>query len=138
MPRVESQKGPDFTIHINGEIFGVSSEVRWRTSTGAKAIRGIDVMIPQEIAPTIAHISGSMNCYRLQDSAGIEGAGIAPVEAHMSRTRYFSIQVTNRVTDTVILSIPKAMCGEQEWTLIANRLLAGSFTFEGIGWSNEF
>lgn len=138
MPRVQSQRGAEFSIYINGQIFGIASSVRWRTTTGAQSIRGIDSAIPFEIAPGPAHISGSMSCYRLQDSAGIEGFGISPVESHVIRARYFDLQIVNRVTDTVVLRVPKAMASEQEWSIESKSVVSGSFNFEGLGWSNEF
>lgn len=138
MPRVESQRGADFAIYINGQVFGVVSSLDWEATTGAKTLRGIDLSTPFEIAPGAAHISGSMSLYRLQDSAGLEGAGIMPVESQIPRARYFDIQVVNRVTETVILRIPKAMAIRQQWRIASKELVQGSFTFQGLGWNNEF
>ncbi len=138
MTRPQSLRGADLTIMINNQVFGVATSASWESSTGAKAIYGIDQVIPFEIAPGPSSVSGSVNCWRLHDSAGLEGAGVMPVEQQLPRARYFDIQLVDRVTGTVFVWIPKAMAVDQRWQVESKSLVSGSFNFKGIGYANEF
>ena len=128
----------DCVLYINGKIFGVATGINWNAATGTQSRYGIDQQTPQEILSTQAAINGTVQCLRHHNTAGVEGAGVVPVEGELSRGRYFFLQLVDRQTDTVILQIPKAALVSQQWSVQSRGVMTGSFTFEGVSWSNEF
>ncbi len=130
--------GNDLAIYINGNLFGVVSEIRWEQAYGRHAISGIDSVFPFELASGQAVLQGSMSIYRLHNTAGLEGKAIAPRDFKLPRERYFSLQVVDNVTDTVILQCNRAAVSSQSWNAASQQILQGSFSFMGIGWANEF
>jgi len=130
--------GTDCSVYINGKLFGVASDFRWTVNSGTRAIRGIDSVFPFEIATGSHEVSGSVSLYRKHNTAGIEGAGIAPRDAFLARSRYFSITVIDRVTDSIIFNCDKCAITSQDWNVPAQGVVSGSFSFQGIGYNNEF
>lgn len=128
----------DCVLYINGRIFGVTTGIDWESSTGAQARFGIDQQTPFEILSTQATIKGTVKCLRQHNTAGVEGVGITPVEDQLSMSRYFFLQLVDRQTDTVILQVPKACMVDQRWSVSTRGIMTGSFTFEGLAWSNEY
>ena len=128
----------DCILYINGRIFGVATGISWNAPTGSQARYGIDRQTPFEILSTQSSISGTVECLRHHNTAGVEGAGIVPVEDQLSKARYFFLQLVDRQTDSVILQVPKAALQSQQWRVQARGVLTGSFTFEGLEWSNEY
>lgn len=131
-------RGLDCILYINGRIFGVATGINWEASTGAQKRHGIDRHTPFEVLPTQASIRGTVQCLRQHNTAGIEGAGVVPVEDELSGSRYFSLQLVDRQTDTVVLQVLEAACVSQQWSVQARGVMTGSFAFEGLSWSNEY
>jgi hypothetical protein len=136
--RNASVRGNDLSVYINGTLFGVINEIRWEQSYGRHAIHGIDSVFPFELASGQAMLTGSMSLYRLHNSAGLEGAGVVPRDHKLPRERYFSLQVVDNVTDTVVMQCDRAAVMNQSWNVASTQILQGSFSFMGIGWANEF
>ncbi len=131
-------RGLDLVLYINGRAYGVATGISWEDTKGAQARYGIDQQRPFEILTTQTAVRGTIECLRKHDDAGVEGAGIVPEPNELSRARYFFLQLVDRLTDTVIFQIPKAALVSQSWRVQARGVLTGSFSFEGIEWSNEY
>lgn len=131
-------RGLDCILYINGKVFGVATGINWDADVGTQARYGIDFQKPQELVTTQTRIRGTVECIRKKNDAGVEGAGIIPVEDELSSYRYFFLQLVERQTDTVVLQVPKACLVSQRWSVQARGVMTGSFTFEGIEWSNEY
>lgn len=130
-------KGADLQIYINGRLFGVATGVRWNANDGRHAIFGIDQYTPFELAPGQCTITGSVECIAQRLDGGLEGRGIHAPEDMMMLEKYISIAIIDRSTDSVILAIENAAIDSQSWQAGAKGVVAGSFSFEGMGWTNE-
>ena len=128
----------DLIVYINGDVFGVASGLEYEMSYDRRPIRGIDSLFPFELAPAGGMLSGSISCFRLHSDAGLEGRGIAARDYRISRERYFSLQIVDRITDEVILQSDACAVSTQRWSLDTHNVVRGSFSFQGIGWSNEW
>ena len=139
--RPEIVRGLDLVVYINGRIFSAADGLGFRDVDNTTPTYGIDVNRPQELASGQTLISGTLECWRRRNTAGLEGDGINPSETgggELSRYRYCFIQVVDRLTDTVVLQIPQAKIVEQEWNAKSRSVMHGSFSFIGIGWANEY
>lgn len=138
-------RGADLQVYINGELFAVCTGLRWNTSTGRRAINGIDKMSPFELAPGQTAVKGSIDCLRLRQDGGLEGRGIAAPDlprgtsggSYLLYEKYFALAVVDRSTDTIILAIDNCAVGDQNWNVNAKGMLTGNFSFVGIEWANE-
>lgn len=130
--------GNDCAVYINGTLFAIASNFRYTVNSGTRAIHGIDSVFPFELASGTHSVSGDMSVYRKHNTAGIEGVGIAPRDAYLPRSRYFSVTVIDRSTDTIIFKCDKCAITSQSWTVPAQGVITGDFSFMGIGYSNEF
>lgn len=134
-------RGLDLVVYVNGRIFSAASGLDWDDTDNSAPIYGIDVNRPQELAAGQTLISGTLECWRLRNTAGLEGAGIVPAETgngELSRYRYVFLQVVDRETDTVVIQVPQAKVVRQNWSVKTRSIMQGSFSFIGIGWANEF
>lgn len=137
MSTAKSLRGADIRVFINGKIYPPVVSFRFSASTGREAIHGIDKSEAQELAPGATTIKGTMEVIRIRASGGLEGAGIAAPERKILQEKYFSLTIIDRVTDTVVLQIDQAAITDQNWQTASKSITTGSFSFEGIGWSNE-
>ena len=137
MSIAKSLRGADIRVFINGNIYAPVVSFRWSASTGREAIHGIDQAEAQELAPGASSIKGTFEVVRIRASGGLEGAGIAAPERRILQEKYFSLTIIDRVTDTVVLHIDEAALTDQNWQTASKNITTGSFSFEGLGWSNE-
>lgn len=136
--RSKTLRGIDSIVFINGRPYSVCTELTWTVDYGLKANHGIDVVEPVEIQSTRVKVSGTVSCLKQHLDGGIEAMGVVPVLSDLSRERYFYLQIVDRQNDSSYLEIPKAKCGSQQWRAVARGVVQGSFTFEGIGYVNDF
>lgn len=129
--------GASSKLFINGRVYPYATSIRWVASTGRKEIFGIDQSTPFELSPGNDTIQGTVEVVRIRSSGGLEGAGITASERLVLQEKYFSLLLIDRTTDTVLLQIDDASLMEQSWNVINKSIMTGSFTFKGIGWSNE-
>ena len=137
MASTRSMRGADVKVYINGQVYSPVTGIRWSSSTGRHAIYGIDQATPFELATADASVKGTVDVIRIRNSGGLEKAGIAAPEQKLLLEKYFSITVVDRITDTVILQIDEAAISDQNWQAVSKGIISGSFSFEGIGWTNE-
>lgn len=134
---MKSVRGADVQIFVNGAPLNVAVAVRWQADPGRHAIYGIDQYTPFELAPGQAVIKGTLDIVRQHLDGGVEGRGVAAPERLLLLEKYFSLAVIDRLTDSVLLVIDNASVEGQQWAVSAKGDLTGSFSFVGLGWSNE-
>lgn len=137
MAQSKSLKGPDIKVYVNGRLYTVVTSVRWIASYGRNPIMAIDQSIPAELASGPCTVKGTLDIVRLRNSGGLQGAGLVPDDFVILRERYFSLTIVDRLSDTVLLQVDEASVGEENWSVPSRGLISGSFTFEGIGWTND-
>lgn len=124
--------GADLSIYINGAPFGIASELRWTIRNNRKAIYGIDNETPFEIPTGQRIIEGTINCYYLRSSGGLEGIGVLADGGDIIFEKYCTLVVVDRVTGDVVLSVQKMSAGDQSWSSAPKQLVTGNFAFMGI------
>ncbi len=130
-------RSADLIIYINNAPFGTATGFRYTVDEGQRPIYGIDRNTPFEIASGQVAVKGNIDVLRVRTEAGLEAVGIGIPENKVLLKRYFSMSIIDRATDTTILAIPEASCGNQNWQANAKGELTGSFAFEGLGYVHE-
>lgn len=136
MAQTKSLKGADIKVYVNGKLYPVVVSIRWAASSGRQAIACIDRSTPVELASGGTSIKGTLEILRLRNSGGIQGSGIAAPEDKVLLERYWSLTVIDRLSDSVILQIDEASVVDENWS-VGRGLISGSFSFEGISWTND-
>lgn len=129
--------GPRVVCYLNGRAIGRVTDFGFESLTPKKSIRGIDVSNIVELAPTTVEARGTINLIRLAEDGGIQGIGIAAKFTDVSREKYFTIQLIDRLTDTTIFFTNTASCTGESWNVPAKGRMQGSFSFQCLTWDNE-
>lgn len=124
-------------LFVNGGPYARVKSFGWGADTPRKAIQGLDIMEPLELAPTTSRVTCRMQLYRTLGDGGAEGAGLTTPLDSLPRERYFSIQLITRNTDTVIFEARYCSVVRQSWSAPEKGVITGELEIEAIDWSNE-
>lgn len=130
-------RGGDIKVYINGKLFKPVVSLSFSLSSGHHAISGIDLNTPFELAPGPTRIRGSMELLRAREDGGLEGQGVAVLHENILLEKYFTLSITDRLTDTEILYVDNCVIIDQNWNIPSRGLMTGQATFEGMNWTNE-
>jgi hypothetical protein len=129
--------GARVVLYINSQPYAQVSGFRWSLPTPKKAIRGLDVITPVELAPTTAQVVCRLNLYRVIGDGGPEGRGITPYYEDLDRGKYFELALVDRQTDLVIFRAQFCAVTNQEWDVPAKGRITGSLSVEALTYTNE-
>lgn len=122
---------------LNSRAFGRVKSFQFNSTTPKKPLYGLDCMEPFELQPTTTRINGRIGLYRTIGDAGAEGAGFTTPFELLPREKYFSLQLVERSTDTVIFEATYCTVVSQVWSAPERGIITGDIEFEAIDWSNE-
>lgn len=137
MSRARVLVGAHVTCYINGQLFGRVSNFQFRSQTTRKPLYALDSVDPVELAVTQSRVTGTMQLYRTVGDGGAEGAGIAANFDDLPREKYFTVQLIERGSDTILFQAELCSVVSQTWNFPSKGLITGSVEFEAISWSNE-
>ena len=137
MARSPILTGARVAVYVNGVMFGRVSSFRYASDTPRREIRGVDSVIPFELAMTISKVSGSMTVYRLSQDGAAEGAGIVSPLDELTREKYFSIVLIDLVSNTAIFRADMCSAESQTWSFDAKSMVQGTINFTGLTYRNE-
>lgn len=136
MARSRLLTGAQTLVYINGQLFGRIADISWSSETPQSEKKVVDWMPPWELVPQGASVRGVMTIYRIHKDGGIEGAGMTANWNDLTRQKYFSVMVLDRVTDTVLFQADKCSVTGQSWR-IGRGYVMGNINFTGLYWNNE-
>jgi hypothetical protein len=128
---------PHCVCYINSVPFARCCGLNLDILTPRKAIRGIDTLQVVELAPAGISTRGSLQIYRFHRDGGIEAAGLAATFDAITREKYASMMVMDRLTDTVLAQIDKFCVEHQTWTITPKSFVIGTISFTGIDYNND-
>lgn len=129
--------GAHLIVYINGRPFGRVNHFMYAASTPSKEIGGIDTVELLELAPTVSRVRGVMNLWRTKGDGGAEGAGMAATSIETLRSKYFSIMVVERTSDTIVFRADHARIEDQSWDGVVKDFMKGIIAWKALTWSNE-
>lgn len=137
MPRPKLITAPRILVYINSKLYGVVTSFTWTSSTPRKKIRSIDIMHPVELAATITEVTWNMGILRVMGDGGLQGAGVVAKSEYLSREKYFTILLVDRLSDLPLFNSEMNQVDSENWSVTAKGLLSGQVSGAGISWSNE-
>ena len=129
--------GASLKLYINGRPFGIATSIEFSVDSGRRQIFGLDQVTPFELAPGASRITGRIECNRLRQDGGLEGRGLATPDKWIMFEKYISIMLVDRLTDSIVLKVDQAAVSDQSWSIVSKDVMKGTFSFMGMGWSNE-
>lgn len=135
--RAQSVVSAGIICYINGKPYGRVRDFSFESTTGKKPQYGLDTLEPYELIPTNTRVTGRMTLQRTVGDAGAEGAALTVRFEDLPRERYFSVQLVERVSDTLIFEAKYCAVTRQAWTVPEKGIVTGTVEFEAIDWSNE-
>lgn len=130
------QVGAHTLCHINSKLFGRVASISYKSSTPRRKIRCIDTLLTPELVPLAVEVSGTMTIYRLHGDGGIQAAGMIPTWTQLTRGKYFSLLITDRLSDTTTFRVDACEVLGESWEH-GRGYSMGTVQFEGLQWQNE-
>lgn len=124
-------------VYVNGQRYGECISIQYEVSNPFYPVETIDEVVPVELAPTRMRVKGSIECYRVVGSGGLEGMGIAATSDKYARLKYCTIQIRDAATDYALFTAYYCMVDSQRWSWAAKDLARGTFAFTGISVATE-
>lgn len=138
MPHSLIVTGARVFLYINGKKVGKVTSFMWKSTTDYKEINGLDSAEPYELASEITRVVGQVGLLRLAGDGGIEGLGITAQFEDLTRQKYVTIALVDRVTQTLLFRADQCVIVDQQWSVQVKNRLEGMMSFKGITWNNEF
>lgn len=135
--RARTITGAGVVCKVNGLLLGRVTSLEWSIATPRKPIYGIDSFTPQELLTGAVKISGRLQIVRTTADGGAEGAGIVAGLPDLSREHYFSLQLIERASDSVVFEAWYASCESQSWTAPERGVIKGTLEFSCLDARNE-
>jgi hypothetical protein len=137
MSRSPILTGAQVVLFVNGEMYGKVHSFHWNVETPRRDIRGVDSIIPFELAIATSKVAGTMSIYRLSRDGGAEGAGmIAPTDA-LSREKYFTMVLIDISSGFVVFQADHCSVDSQIWMADAKGIITGQVSWSAMAWNNE-
>jgi hypothetical protein len=119
-------------VYVNGKIYNPIISANFTVDYGEQTIYGIDSAYPQEIATTKITVSGTISCYRLRNSGGIQAVNLRPsyIDA-VAASPYISLRINDRDSLEDIILIPNAKVTSETHTIVNKSTYKLTFSFVG-------
>jgi|ERR1700690_1166620 len=138
MSRAKSVVSAGIVVYVNGSPFGRVKSFSWESATPKKPIYAIDALQPFELLSVATKIVCSMTVQRTIGDGGVEGASMTTVFENIPAEKYVTIQLVERVSDTLIFQATYCSVTHQGWDVPEKGVVIGKIDFEALEWNNEF
>jgi hypothetical protein len=128
---------PHCVCYINSVPFARCCGLTFDVSTPRKEIRGIDTLQAVEEIPVGFSVRGTLQVYRLHRDGGIESVGLIATFDSLTREKYASLMVIDRLTDTVLMQVDKMSVQNQSWSFVPKSFVIGTISFTGLNYNND-
>jgi hypothetical protein len=128
---------PHAVCYINSLPFARCCGLNYEILTPRREIRGVDILQAVEIVPIGASVHGTIQLYRLHQDGGPEAAGLVATFEKLTKEKYFSLMVKDRLTDTILIQVDRCVTISQSWSIVPKSYVTGTVTWTGFQYSND-
>jgi hypothetical protein len=135
-PQPRIMTGARAVVRLNNKVVTLCNNVQYEINTDWQEIRGIDELIPNDLAPSVFAVSGSMSIYRVPNGSPVDDF----LQQDMFRGMiwpYVSIEIRDKRTDELIMSVRRAAITRRSESYAKNQLTSMMLSFTGIGFRDE-
>lgn len=133
-PRIVS--GARAIIKINGKVTGLCTNVSYNIDMNWQEIRGIDELIPNDLAPSSFSVTGSMTLYRVPNNSPISNYIHADMFQGMIWP-YTTIEIKDKRTDELLVLIKRCAITSRAESYSHGQPVTTTMNFIGIGFRDE-
>jgi hypothetical protein len=137
MARAKTVVSAGVVLYLNGKPYGRVREFFFDSATPRKPLYGIDSTEPFELIPTTTLVTGRIGLVRTVGDGGAEGAAMTTQVDAIPREKYFTLQLIERTSDTVIFEARYCSVTRQSWGAPEKGIVTGTVEWEALDWSNE-
>jgi len=133
-PRIMS--GARAVVKINGVAVVLCINVSYDITMDWSEIRGVDELMPNDLAPNSYSVKGTMSIYRVPDGSPVSSF------LHQDMFRgiiwpYSTIEIRDKRTDELIILVKRAAITSRSESFAKGQLTATNLSFIGIGFRDE-
>lgn len=125
---------------INGRDMGWVTGVTFDSSTPHKGLYGIDTLKAFELIPTSLNVCGTISVIKMfGDNGSLEYQGIVAGFNRVITEKYFTLLLTQHTSagaSYIIFRADECSVDKQTWQFQNKQIVTGTFTFQGIEWTN--
>jgi hypothetical protein len=129
--------GHHLVLYINGSVFGLVTDMQWAVDNDWKPVNVIDYAGPIEFMPGGSRVRGSFGVVRARVNGSLEAMGVTTFARNLLKQKYIHLQVRDRVSGQVFYEAVNVVVMNQTWRTSPKQLVLGTFTWEGMGWTND-
>lgn len=127
----------DLVLYMNGQVYAQVTNFSWNSSTSQTPKYALDSLMPYEIMPGPALVTGSVSVVKTQNDGGLEGAGFTTQFSNLARQKYNTISIRQRSTGQSIFEAKYCSINGQNWNMPTKGILSGNFSFMGIMFTTD-
>jgi hypothetical protein len=129
--------GASVVCYINGRSYGQVKSFRWSPTTPQREIHGLDSVEAYDFMPQAVSVQGDIGVWRTRLDGGAQGAGAGFAFADIPHAMFFTVQLKEVVTQTLIFEARYCSVVNENWGAEAGGVVQGSMTFKGLSYRNE-
>lgn len=133
-PRIVT--GARAVIKINGKLTALCTNVTYNITMDWQELRGIDELLPNDLAPSSYSVSGSMSLYRMPDNSPIKNF----IHSDMFRGMvwpYTTIEIRDKRTDELLVLVKRCAITSRSESYVHGQPVITTMNFVGIGFRDE-
>lgn len=133
-PRIMT--GARAVLRINNKVVALCNNVQYEINMDWGEIRGVDELIPNDLAPMVFSVKGSMSIYRVPNQSPI-GEFIHQDMFRGMIWPYTTIEIRDKRTDELIMLVKRAAITARSEGFSKSQLTSTAMSFIGIGFRDE-
>lgn len=133
-PRIMS--GARAVIKINGKVTALCTNVTYNINMDWQEIKGIDELLPNDLAPSNYSVTGSMSLYRVPDNSPIKNF----LHSDMFRGivwPYTTIEIRDKRTDELLVLVKRCAITSRSESYTHGQPVITTMNFIGVGFRDE-
>lgn len=133
-PRIMS--GARAVIKINGKVTALCTNVTYNINMDWQEIKGIDELLPNDLAPSNYSVTGSMSLYRVPENSPIKNF----IHSDMFRGivwPYTTIEIRDKRTDELLVLVKRCAITSRSESYTHGQPVITTMNFIGVGFRDE-
>lgn len=133
---VKYASGARTILRVNGEIVGFAFSISWDINTEHKDIHGIDNYFPEDTAPTMVSVSGTIGAFHIPGKGPTAQEWQANFKSFLTH-KYITIEARDTQTNELLFYTDKARIVNRSQSIQEGQLSRMQLRFKAIGWLDE-
>lgn len=135
-PQPKIMNGARAIIRINGQVSGLCTNCSYEINTDWAEIRGLDDLLPNDLAPTIYSVRGTLGLYRIPNGSPI-GKFLTSDMFQSIIWPYTTIEIKDKRTDELLVLLKRCAITSQGEAYRKGELTVTNLSFVSIGFRDE-